>query len=57
MQEINNAVANAMKEIAQRYDFKGSISNLETDIISLGIWKLLNSELRNEVEIIGIVLH
>ena len=29
MQEINNAVANAMKEITQRYDFKGSISNLK----------------------------
>ena len=29
MQEINNAVANAMKEISQRYDFKGSISKLE----------------------------
>ena len=29
MQEINNAVANAIKEITQRYDFKGSISNLE----------------------------
>lgn len=28
MQEVNNAVANAMKEIAQRYDFKGSVSNL-----------------------------
>ena len=29
IQEINNAVANAMKEISQRYDFKGSISKLE----------------------------
>tara|TARA_B100000902_G_scaffold333164_1_gene331531 strand:- start:106 stop:591 length:486 start_codon:yes stop_codon:yes gene_type:complete len=29
MQEVNNAVANAMKEIKQRYDFKGSISNLD----------------------------
>ena len=29
MQEVQNAVANAMKEIKQRYDFKGSISNLE----------------------------
>ena len=29
MQEVNNAVANSMKEIKQRYDFKGSISNLE----------------------------
>ena len=28
-QEVNNAVANAMKEIKQRYDFKGSISNLD----------------------------
>ena len=29
MQEVNNAIANSMKEIKQRYDFKGSISNLE----------------------------
>jgi Uncharacterized protein conserved in bacteria len=29
MQEIHNAVANSMKEIKQRYDFKGSISSLE----------------------------
>ena len=30
MQEIDNAVSNAMKEITQRYDFKGSISKLES---------------------------
>ena len=29
MQEVHNAIANSMKEIKQRYDFKGSISNLE----------------------------
>ena len=29
MQEVHNAVANSTKEIKQRYDFKGSISNLE----------------------------
>ena len=29
MQEVHNAVANSMKEITQRYDFKGSISRLE----------------------------
>ena len=29
MQEIDNAVSNAMKEITQRYDFKGSVSKLE----------------------------
>lgn len=29
MQEVSNAVANSMKEISQRYDFKGSISKLE----------------------------
>ena len=29
MQEVENAVANSMKEITQRYDFKGSISKLE----------------------------
>ena len=26
MQEVDNAVSNAMKEITQRYDFKGSVS-------------------------------
>ena len=29
MQEVNNAIANSMKEISQRYDFKGSNSKLE----------------------------
>ena len=29
MQEVDNALSNAMKEITQRYDFKGSISKLE----------------------------
>jgi len=29
MDEVKNAVAQAMKEIAQRYDFKGSISEIE----------------------------
>jgi uncharacterized protein YajQ (UPF0234 family) len=29
MQEVSNAVANSMKEITQRYDFKGSKSNLD----------------------------
>jgi hypothetical protein len=29
MQEVTNAVANSMKEITQRYDFKGSKSNLD----------------------------
>jgi len=29
MDEVKNSVAQAMKEIAQRYDFKGSISDIE----------------------------
>ena len=29
MSELKNAVSNSMKEISQRYDFKGSISNIE----------------------------
>ena len=29
MQEIDNAVSNAMKEITQRYDFKGSNTSIE----------------------------
>ena len=36
MQEIDNTIANALKEIKQRYDFKGSNSNIilkEKDII------------------------
>ena len=28
MQEVNNAVANSLKEILQRYEFKGSLSNI-----------------------------
>ena len=29
MQEVDNAISNSMKEIGQRYDFKGSSSKLE----------------------------
>ena len=29
MQEVDNAISNSMKEIGQRYDFKGSASKLE----------------------------
>ena len=29
MQEVSNAVSNSMKEISQRYDFKGSISKID----------------------------
>tara|TARA_B100001057_G_scaffold75600_1_gene70267 strand:- start:1057 stop:1542 length:486 start_codon:yes stop_codon:yes gene_type:complete len=28
-QEIDNAISNSMKEVSQRYDFKGSISKIE----------------------------
>lgn len=31
LQEVDNAVNQAMKEIGQRYDFKGSISRIELD--------------------------
>ena len=31
MQELDNAVTQAQKEIAQRFDFKGSMSSLELD--------------------------
>ncbi|VAX30866.1 UPF0234 protein Yitk [hydrothermal vent metagenome] len=31
MQEVDNAVNQAMKEISQRFDFKGSRSNIELD--------------------------
>ena len=31
MSELKNAVSNSMKEISQRYDFKGSISNIELE--------------------------
>ena len=33
--EVKNAVANATKAMAQRYDFKGSISRIELDSASL----------------------
>ena len=29
MQEIDNSISNSMKEITQRYDFKGSNSKIE----------------------------
>ena len=29
MQEVSNAVSNSMKEISQRYDFKGSNSKID----------------------------
>ena len=29
IQEVDNAISNSMKEIGQRYDFKGSVSKLE----------------------------
>jgi uncharacterized protein YajQ (UPF0234 family) len=31
LQEVDNAVTQAMKEIGQRFDFKGSISSIELD--------------------------
>ena len=31
MQEVTNAVQQAMKEIKQRFDFRGSKSNIELD--------------------------
>jgi len=31
MQEVTNAIQQAMKEISQRFDFKGSKSNIELD--------------------------
>ena len=31
MSELKNAVSNSMKEISQRYDFKGSISNIDIE--------------------------
>ena len=31
MQEVDNAISNSMKEISQRYDFKGSISNIDIE--------------------------
>ena len=35
MQEVDNAISNSMKEIGQRYDFKGSASKLEiTEAVS-----------------------
>ena len=31
LSELKNAVLNSMKEISQRYDFKGSISKIELE--------------------------
>ena len=35
LSELKNAVLNSMKEINQRYDFKGSISRIDLDSDSL----------------------
>ena len=35
MQEVDNAISNSMKEIGQRYDFKGSASKLELSLIHI----------------------
>ena len=34
MQEVDNALNQARKEVAQRYDFKGSKASIETESLS-----------------------
>lgn len=38
MQEMDNAINQTAKEIAQRYDFKGSISEITLDADVINIW-------------------
>ena len=56
VQEVNNAVANSLKEIKQRYDFKGSSSSIsigdnilvietEDELKAKQIWEILISHL------------
>lgn len=52
MQEVDNAVNQAMKEIEQRYDFKGSKSNIEIEKGDLKIVADDDYKLRSVVEIL-----
>ena len=46
MQEVNNAIANSMKEISQRYDFKGSNSKLEIKYLKQKISTLISNAVK-----------
>jgi uncharacterized protein YajQ (UPF0234 family) len=52
MQEVDNAVNQAMKEIGQRYDFKGSKSNIEIEKDSLKILADDDYKLKSVIEIL-----
>ena len=52
VQEIDNAVSNAMKEITQRYDFKGSISKLERSDNIVTLLTEDDMKAKQEVEIL-----
>ena len=57
MNELKNAVSNSMKEISQRYDFKGSISNidLENDFLIVHTEDDLKAKQVNDILISNLV--
>ena len=57
MSELKNAVSNSMKEISQRYDFKGSISNidLENDFLIVHTEDDLKAKQVNDILISNLV--
>lgn len=48
MQEVDNAVNQAQKEIAQRYDFKGAIATIEFKRTEGGLLLITDSDMRME---------
>ncbi len=54
LQEVTNAVQQAMKEISQRFDFKGSKSNIELDKVKNEVLILSDDEpkLKSVIEIL-----
>ena len=57
MSELKNAVSNSMKEISQRYDFKGSISNIdiENDFLIVNTEDDLKAKQVNDILISNLV--
>ena len=57
MSELKNAISNSMKEISQRYDFKGSISNidLENDFLIVHTEDDLKAKQVNDILISNLV--
>ena len=57
LSELKNAILNSMKEIGQRYDFKGSISQieLETDFVVVITEDDLKAKQVNEILVANLI--